>query len=185
MIVVNNCLFINNSMFILIHFCRPSNRLCIYYCCHNGGIADKLQLERIVDVLPVRMVTSLAAAPRDHGRHQQWRQFVGGSSPASGASSTTLGVSLLCIKDAVSREHFAAPSSFCCSWKRVQRRDFNCISDFAHRIDQFLCHHRVSMLRPHRRIAPLFGKSAAHGAFIANSDFRKDWNPKGGNRRKW
>ena len=79
-------------MFILIHFCRPSNRLCIYYCCHNGGIADKLQLERIVDVLPVRMVTSLAAAPRDHGRHQQWRQFVGGSPPASGASSTTLGV---------------------------------------------------------------------------------------------
>ena len=28
-------------MFILIHFCRPSNRLCIYYCCHNGGIPAK------------------------------------------------------------------------------------------------------------------------------------------------
>ena len=92
-IVMIDCLFINNPLFIIKHFCRPSNRLCIYYCCHNGGIADKLQLERFADVLPVRMVTSLAATPRDHGRHQQWRQFVGGSSPASGASSTTLGVS--------------------------------------------------------------------------------------------
>ena len=170
---------LQNSLFTLNTFSQTDNA-------RSDSLLQPAKLKAVsADKLLQFLTSSLRSDVGQDGRRQQRCQQVGGAPPASDALSTTLGVAFLCIKDVVSREYFASPTTSDRSWKRLQRLYSVCISNFARRIDQFLRHHRVSMLRPHWRIAPLFGNSAAHDAFIANSDFRKDWNPTGGNQRKW
>ena len=117
-----------------------------------------------------------------NGRHLQRRRHVGESFPASSVSSSTCHVFFLCKIEAIAVENITSPTTSRCSGKRVQGHVFYCISNSTDQIDRFLRHHDESISSPHRRIAPLFGIFVAHDEFVAISDFRKDWNPKGGNR---
>ena len=94
------------------------------------------------------MVTSSAATLRENGRRQQRCQHIGGAPPASDASSTTVGVSLLYNKDAVSREHFTTPTTSFRGRKRIQRHDFYCVSNFAHSVMGLLHRNSFANLRP-------------------------------------
>ena len=93
---------LQNSLFTLNTFSQTDNA-------RSDSLLQPAKLKAVsADKLLQFLLTSfLRSDVGQDGRCQQ----VGGAPPASDASSTTLGVAFLCIKDVVSREYFASPTT--------------------------------------------------------------------------
>ena len=97
---------LQNSLFTLNTFSQTVNarsELLLQPAKLKAVSADKL--------LQFLLTSLLRSDVGQDGRRQQRCQQVGGAPPASDALSTTLGVAFLCIKDVVSREYFASPTT--------------------------------------------------------------------------
>ena len=96
---------LQNSLFTLNTFSQTVNA-------RSELLLQPAKLKAVsADKLLQFLTSSLRSDVGQNGRHLQGRRFVDGTPPASDVTSTTLGVALLCIKDAISREWFASPKT--------------------------------------------------------------------------